>query len=170
MLLFLRCTAKISQGQLNFLSAPERCHHDLQRFELYCLEYCLSTLEAEENRKKQWVQNQFQNEWLIFQGHCQDIVLQFLWHSEQNNERFVKRNGFSPHERSSMYRNPESVANGGGILQNSGICPLLESWIHWPRTKKARMGHEVPGVVAVLSEWVQCCIAHLNIINRKCAI
>ena len=39
-----------------------------------------------------------------------------------------------------------------------------------PTHYSKRVGHEVPGVVAVLSEWVQCCTAHLNIINRKCAI
>ena len=49
-----------------------------------------------------------------------------------------------------------------------GVVAVLSEWVQCCTAK--RVGHEVPGVVAVLSEWVQCCTAHLNIINRKCAI
>ena len=63
-----------------------------------------------------------------FQGSLSGHFLQFLRHSQKNNESFETMNGFFPHERSSIYQNPESVANGGGIPQNSGIMnPLTKN-------------------------------------------
>ena len=55
-------------------------------------------------------------------------------------------------------------------LTNTSLL-ISSMWdVKEPTHYSKRVGHEVPGVVAVLSEWVQCCTAHLNIINRKCAI
>lgn len=68
------------------------------------------------------------SKWMVhFRGSLSGHFLQFFRHSQKNNERFVTINGFSPHERSSIYQNPESVAKFWNLASSGIINPLTRN-------------------------------------------